>query len=165
MASILVEFFRHNLWANLQMLDVCAGLSDDVLDAETPGTYGSIRATLMHLAGAQGRYVEALTGNPPTPTVRESEPFPGFSALRESVQRSSETLIEIAEQSCEDRIVRGIRRGQPFAMPASVFLLQAINHATEHCAQIATILGQHGIEPPGIDAWSFHGAGQSALKE
>ena len=46
-----------------------------------------------------------------------------------------------------------------FATPAALFLLQAINHATEHRAQIATTLTQLGIEPPVLDGWAFTAAG------
>ena len=37
MASILVELFRHNLWANLELLDFCRTLGEDHLDAGAPG--------------------------------------------------------------------------------------------------------------------------------
>ena len=32
MTEPFVEMFKHNLWANLRLLDACADLSDDVLD-------------------------------------------------------------------------------------------------------------------------------------
>jgi uncharacterized damage-inducible protein DinB len=34
-------------------------------------------------------------------------------------------------------------------------LTQAINHSTEHRAQIATILTQQGIEPPDMSGWAY----------
>ena len=45
--------------------------------------------------------------------------------------------------------------GQTYEMPASLFLVQAINHATGHRAQIKTALTQAGIAPPEIDGWSW----------
>ena len=42
-------------------------------------------------------------------------------------------------------------------IPASVILVQAINHATEHRAHATTILTQLGIEPPAIDGWEHGG--------
>ena len=42
-------------------------------------------------------------------------------------------------------------------IPASVILVQAINHATEHRAQAQAILTQLGIEPPAIDGWAHGG--------
>lgn len=34
-------------------------------------------------------------------------------------------------------------------------LVQAINHATEHRAQIMTTLTQAGVEPPSLDGWTY----------
>ncbi|MEZ4522752.1 MAG: DinB family protein [Thermomicrobiales bacterium] len=62
MSDHLVDMFRHNRWANLRILDWCAGLDDDLLDSSAPGTFGDARRTLVHLVGAEERYVEYLTG-------------------------------------------------------------------------------------------------------
>jgi uncharacterized damage-inducible protein DinB len=43
-----------------------------------------------------------------------------------------------------------------YTLPVWLLLLQAINHATEHRAQVAAILTQQGIEPPGMDGWTYH---------
>ena len=53
LASILGKMFEHNRWANLRAVEACAGLTDAQLDATVPGTYGSVRDTLMHVAGAE----------------------------------------------------------------------------------------------------------------
>ena len=79
MATILVELYRHNLWANLKLLDLCAGLTEEQLVLSEPGTYGRVRDTLVHLVGAEGRYVTTLGGGKPDHPVRENEPFPGFA--------------------------------------------------------------------------------------
>jgi uncharacterized damage-inducible protein DinB len=61
----IVTLFRHNLWANLRLLDVCLGLRDEQLDATLVGTFGTIRATLFHIVGAEGYYLNLLTGQTP----------------------------------------------------------------------------------------------------
>ena len=45
--------------------------------------------------------------------------------------------------------------GTPHAVPKTIILTQAINHATEHRAQIMAILTQLGIEPPSLDSWTY----------
>jgi uncharacterized damage-inducible protein DinB len=40
-------------------------------------------------------------------------------------------------------------------VPASLILTQAINHATEHRAQVTTILTQQGVEPPDLSGWAY----------
>jgi uncharacterized damage-inducible protein DinB len=66
MPSILAELFDHHRWANLRAADACARLSDAELDATVPGTAGTIRHTLMHIAGAEQRYLLRLNGRQPS---------------------------------------------------------------------------------------------------
>src|SRR2546425_7384402 len=93
-----VDLYKHNLWANLKLMDTCAALNDEQLDADAPGTYGSVRNTLLHMVAAERRYVSMLTGQPPDRTIHETAGFPGVPALRESTQESGSALIEIAER-------------------------------------------------------------------
>ncbi len=160
MNRVLAEVFRHNRWANLALLDACVALNDEILDTPIPGTFGTIRSTLVHLVAAQGRYLVALASWTPNPAIREDTAFPGFASLRDEMLRTSDALVEAAGRAMEDTVLRGVRGGEPYAIPASVFLIQAINHATEHRAQVATIMGQLGIAPPDIDGWAYYQAGQ-----
>ena len=155
MNEILADMFRHNLWANQQLLDTCAGLDEVQLNATDPGTYGTVAMTLTHLAGAEQRYVQYLTNLAPDMPVREDASFPGFDALRQALQQSGERLIELARNEEPGRVARTTRRGEPFAIRSELLLIQAINHATEHRTNITTILAQQHIPTPEIDGWSF----------
>lgn len=155
MTSALTELYKHNLWANLHLLDVCAGLDEAQLDATVPGTYGSIRDTLLHLFAAEGRYVARLSGREPDQSFGEQAGFPGWEQLRERARQSGEALIAISENFDASRILRGTYRGEAYAIPAVVPMIQAINHATEHRVHIATILTQQGVEPPTLDGWQY----------
>ncbi len=155
MSEILTHLFKHHLWANSQLLDVCDAQPDGVLDAAVEGTYGSIRDTLVHLFAAEGRYLTTMTEYVPAQPLKEGM-FPGFVALQERAKESGEKLIKLAESEAGDRIIRGNHpRFGKFAIPVSTFFAQAINHATEHRAHICTILTQQGIEPPVLDVWTY----------
>ena len=66
--SVLKALFAHNAWANLKLLAFCEQLSDEQLDAEAIGCFGSIRATLWHIVGGEVSYVERVNGKrPPKP--------------------------------------------------------------------------------------------------
>lgn len=155
MTSALTELFKHNLWANLRLLDVCAQLDETGLDATVTGTYGSIRDTFVHLVAAEDRYVALLNDRTPEHNVSERKGFPGWEQLREHTRLSGEGLIAMTENFDPSRILRGIRGGEPYEMPAVVPIVQSLNHATEHRVQIATILTQHGVEPPTLDGWQY----------
>ena len=158
MSESLVELFRHNAWANQRLFDACAGLSDAQLDATVIGTFGSIRNTLMHIVGAQERYVAALAETGPVGAIRERDPFPGIAELHDAARTSGEALIELAARTQSGATVTTMWRGEGYTLPVWLLLVQAINHATEHRTQVAAILTQQGIEPPSMDGWTYHEA-------
>jgi uncharacterized damage-inducible protein DinB len=76
--------------------------------------------------------------------------------LREHAKRSGEGLITVAASvSASDTVPVKWDEGEIRSVPASLILTQAINHATEHRAQIRTILTQLGIEPPDLSGWAY----------
>ena len=155
MNEVFRDLYRHNQWANEQLLDACAALDEAQLNAGNPGAYGTIAETLTHLVGAEQRYLWMLTGQQSDLSVFESEGFPGFERLRAAARQAGAGLTERAAQAEPGRILRGERRGEPYAIPAEIVLIQVINHATEHRTNVTTILAQLGVEPPEIDGWAF----------
>jgi uncharacterized damage-inducible protein DinB len=158
MNDMLVHFFRHNLWANLRILDACDGLSSSQLDASAVGTYGELGHTLVHIAASEESYLARLAGAPAPDRAWAQGAFPGLPTLREHIRRSGEELVSVVESDEGARLLRGTWRGEEYALFSSVILLQAINHATEHRAQVAAILTQLGLQPPEMDAWTFEEA-------
>jgi uncharacterized damage-inducible protein DinB len=156
MSESLVELFRHNVWANERLFEACEQLSEAQLGATLAGTFGSIRDTLMHIAGAQDRFVTALAAAGPVTAIRERNPFPGVAALRDAVRTSGEALVELATRAQSGATVTTTWRGEAFTLPVWLLLLQAITHATEHRTQVAAILTHLGVDPPGMDGWTYH---------
>jgi uncharacterized damage-inducible protein DinB len=155
--TILVQLFRHNVWANAEMLGACGGLSAEQLATELPGTYGRLDQTLIHLARAQGGYLRRLTDWQPAPNqkLEYEEPFPGVEAIGSHLRFTGARLIEVAAEASADWQLEFEHEGQLERLPAWVVLLQAAYHATEHRQQIATILTNLGVEPPEPDLWAF----------
>ncbi len=158
MNTELADFFKFNLWANLSLLDACSNLADAQLDATVSGTYGSIRATLVHIVAGEEGYVQRFSGQRAEPALREDSPFPGFDELRRRARQSGEGLIAIAEQLEHGRMLQLPYQGQVFAVPANFVLIQAINHGADHRSQVATLLSQQGVIPPELDGWAYYDA-------
>jgi len=165
MSEILIDAFKHHLWANLALLDACEGLSDQVLDASAVGTYGSIRDTLAHLFAAEQRYLLHMAGRGQETGPLAEGSFPGVEELKNHAARNGEALIGRAGEADENRTIRGEVRGEKYAVPISVFFAQAINHATEHRAHVCTVLTQQGIEPPVLDLWTWLRSGMPRTSE
>lgn len=153
MTTTLAEMFRHNLWANERLLEACRDLTDEQRAASVDGAYGELGHTLVHLVRGESSYVKHLTGW--VPPVRWEIPgsWPGIDALLERARFTGERLVEVADGIAPDAVLRL----EDDKVPASVVLVQAINHATEHRAHVATILTQIGIQPPRMDGWNFGG--------
>lgn len=154
MTTGLPNFFQYNLWANLRVINACAGLSDAQLDATTRGTFGSVRETLLHLIGSEEGYARTLTGTAPTPALAEYTSFPGFDELLRRAEHSGKALISFAEQGDLDRVLH--LDGGTYDATAMIILIQVINHAVDHRSQISTLLSQQDIEPPDLDGWSYN---------
>jgi uncharacterized damage-inducible protein DinB len=154
--DVLVEFFRHNAMMNQRLLEACRQLSPEQLGVTATGTYGSIGATLVHIANAQEGYAARLLGTERPERVSE-DPFPGFEVLAERLAHGDARLEEAATKGSQDREVQVTGDDPPgtWSMPVTLFLLQAVNHGTEHRSQVATILTQLGVEPPEMDGWAY----------
>jgi uncharacterized damage-inducible protein DinB len=152
MASGLVDLFKHNAWANERLFRALEPLDAAILKATVPGTYDNVWETLRHIAWAQHGYLTALTGETP---MGRPDRIHEMAEIGELLRQSSEGFIKVAAEIPADRVLHGKWRGEPFTLPAWHFYIQAINHATEHRSQIATILTQQGITPPEMDGWNY----------
>jgi uncharacterized damage-inducible protein DinB len=151
----LEDLFRHNTWANLQLIDVCSPLTSDQLGVSVDGTYGSIRRTLVHLVAAEEGYLWRLTGERPREDMSEDD-WPGFEELRERAAESGDRLEVEGARTDVDRVVEWIGGdGMHRATRAALLLTQSINHSTEHRSQVMTVLTQVGVEPPELDGWAY----------
>ena len=156
MGHTLRDLTQHNVWATAQLLEYCRELDEPTLNATVPGTYGTLIETLRHLIGAEASYLYRLTGAWP------AHPWPGEEAVGlEVLTERASTLATIWEPLLTGEVdterlgeARG-DEGEVFAVRAGVFLAQALHHANEHRAQICTILGALGHEPPDVSAWGY----------
>jgi uncharacterized damage-inducible protein DinB len=59
--SVLEDAFAHHVWATIQLIDACSGLSDEQLASSVTGIYGPIIDTMRHLVGADRSYLWVIT--------------------------------------------------------------------------------------------------------
>lgn len=156
-SSVLNVLYQHHRWANLRLLEACAGLTDAQLDATVDGTFGSIRDTLQHLVLAERSYLSRISTGQRLQRP-EGAPPPTMAQLADSLRQTGEGLIDWASRVQGDDAVEIDWDGELRSVPKTILLTQAINHATEHRSQVMTILTQLGIQPPECDAWTYYEA-------
>ena len=150
----LTTLFSHNLWANLQLFEICAKLTDEQLDSTLDGTFGSILDTWRHIARAESVYFSRVSTGELYNHPKDASEMT-VADVTKSLRTSGESFIERAAKVGADETVRLDWEGTPRDVPKTILLTQAINHATEHRAQIMTILTQLGIQPPDLDGWTY----------
>ena len=153
-SDTLTTLFRHNRWANVRILERCAGLTDEQLDATIVGAFGSIRDTLHHIVTAERSYFSRISTGQPYRRPEDAPPLT-IAEMTESARTSGSGLIDWAPKVQAGDTVQVNWEGAPRNVPKTILLTQAINHATEHRAQIMAILTQLGIQPPALDSWSY----------
>lgn len=151
---MLTDAFGHHVWATLQIVDVCSGLTEDQLATTVPGTYGSILDTLRHTVGADVSYLSLLSGGAVEPIDEESLDLP---ALRAAMEATGPVWTGLLAQDLdpEAMVVRHRDDGSTSGAPLGVRLAQVIHHGTDHRSQVCTALTSLGIEPPEIDVWAY----------
>jgi uncharacterized damage-inducible protein DinB len=150
----LTTLFQHHRWANLQLLERCAGLTPEQLSVTLPGTFGAIGDTWQHLVLSEQSYVSRITTGQRLSRPDDARPLT-MAEMRESLQTTGNQLIAWAVRVEPDDTVTIDWDGRPVEVPKTVLLTQAVNHATEHRAQIMAILTQLGSEPPELDGWAY----------
>lgn len=145
-------------WASLQLIAFCEGQPAAVLEASPPGVYGTIPATLSHAATAERAFLAAVLDKAPemlTASAVET-PLVEIAALVRSLAASWQAY---AADPLPADMYRFDPRG---AVRIATIIAQVMNHGSEHRAEVATILGTLGVQPPTIHPWAYEFALQAA---
>jgi uncharacterized damage-inducible protein DinB len=151
MSSQLLDVFRHSAWANRELLDFCGKLTPDQTKAGLPGGYGSVLATLKHIAGAEAYYRSLFTGA-----------FPDWDwqdGVEQPVEQMLPWFVDMAS-FWEDLLSGGFDPDQVLETRSSrlnpgVLLTQALHHGNVHREQVSAVLTSLGLTPPDVSGWAY----------
>ena len=152
----LHDLARHNAWATGQVLEYCRGLDEPTLRATVPGTYGTIIETLRHIVASEASYLARASGARSPHPWRSADPV-GLDELAERAAELATTWERFLAGDVDIERLGEARgdEGELFAVPAGVFVTQALHHANEHRAHICTILGALGRDTPEVSGWDW----------
>ena len=167
MNTILQDLIEHHIWANDALLAFCEGLPADQLSLTGPGAFGTVEETWAHIAANEEGYLKELAGvgigQDIQTTIFDSEVTRDIQNVRPVLAKTADRWRAIVAEWPQNAVRDFEYNGEIERLSLSVFVVQVINHATEHRAHIRTILSSHGIVPPEIDAWHWAEAtGQQA---
>ena len=158
--DVLRASFAHHVWATLELIEALEALRAD-LDAEIPGTYGSIAQTLTHLVDADDRYLQRLTLQS-LPAYEDHGAQP-IAELRERMTSHAERWTEKLDQldrGTLDATIVGHDDYPDTPHAETLLLLQALHHGNDHRTQVCSTLGALGLEVPDLDGWTYWADGR-----
>jgi uncharacterized damage-inducible protein DinB len=152
---------QHDIWATEQLIAHCRKLTPDQLELTTPGTYGTIKATLQHIVAADENYLIRLSGkllHENVFRVTDSASIHDIATHLGHVKDAVERLFAGPTLDAEHLLTDTPSRpaGAPrFEMRTWVPASQLINHGVDHRSHVNTILAAHGLETVDLQVWPY----------
>jgi uncharacterized damage-inducible protein DinB len=150
------DLFEYTYWAFDRVWQSILQLSDDQFISDLKYSSGSIRDQVLHLISGQQRWVDRMNGDEPSAYLNNEE-FVTKKAVRKIWDQSKKEFLgylnSLDPSQLDEYVEYEIKsRGIQARTPRGEILLHLANHATDHRAQILTILSLHfGIETPEQD--------------
>jgi uncharacterized damage-inducible protein DinB len=152
--STLGELFDHNYWARDRQLQACAALTEEQFLRPLPGSFASLRDTLVHLLAVEWLWLERWRGRSPR-TLLHPEEFTTVAAAWErwrTVESEMRAFVgDLTENALETRRTYISTRGQEWTYELWRMILHLLNHQNYHRGQVTALLRQLGVQPPKVD--------------
>jgi uncharacterized damage-inducible protein DinB len=153
----MIEFFQYNHWANQELMSICKNLSDEIIVASIPGSYGSIRNTFSHILKAESSFLKRIHGAYPEPDFKWEE-NPSLSQMMAYETVLHETLLDTLQRIPATQNVHEEGDGWSFDYQARLIFMSVIYHGIAHRTDITTALTNKGISLPELDVWGYQSA-------
>jgi uncharacterized damage-inducible protein DinB len=159
MKQLLVKYATYNHWANKQMSDLLANLTDAQLNHPITSSFKSIFDTYLHLWDVEYLWWQRMK-------LQENIEWPSASFSGSIVELSNNLLqqskqwkewVDLAtEAALEHEFIYRNTKKEQFKQPVSEALLHLFNHQSFHRGQLVTMLKQVGVtEIPVTDLIAF----------
>jgi uncharacterized damage-inducible protein DinB len=149
--------FDYDAWATDRILAQAARLTPEQFAVAPSATMPSVRQLLTHMLMARLLWrtrFETDTSN----VEAKAEASVTVDALRrwwEEEHRAMRAHLDTLTDDDLDRPFRFERRGEAVEMIRWQILFQLINHGTQHRAEVAALLTDHGHSPGDLDFFYF----------
>jgi uncharacterized damage-inducible protein DinB len=153
----MIEFFQFNHWANQELMGFCINLSDEIITASIPGSYGSIRDTFIHILKAKMSFLKRFHGAYPKPDFKWEE-SPTLAHLMAYETVLNEALFDTLQRVPATQNVHEEGNGWTFDYQARLIFMSVIYHGIAHRTDITTALNNKGISLPELDVWAYQSA-------
>jgi len=155
----LRTLFEFNSWADRRTLESCALLTSEQFTRDLKSSFPSVRATLVHIFGAEWLWLERWQGRMPT-ALPWAPSFPDIASVSARWAEVHRTLSEFVGGVSQEDANRSFEvrttSGGLYTQPLWQMMQHLANHGTYHRGQVATMLRQLGAKPQPTDLILFY---------
>ena len=156
------RMLAHMAWANQKTITHLQTLKEDSLKAFATNPEWFVAEIVHHIVDSADHYAFRISGipaltKPGDPCIDDVKEIADLSRLKEQVAVVDAALLECVKLD-DVQIEFKNYEGKQVKRWRSTILSQAIHHATEHRAQIASALEAKGFTPidlDELDLWAF----------
>jgi len=146
-------------WADETMLAALSPLPEDKVTLDLGNSFHSMLGTLSHVYLAEWLWLKRVQGEQNT-QMADLESPPGTEVLGQVWRGLHQMWLDWAGSLHPDdwpnlSTYRN-SKGDEFSTPYWQIVLHLVNHGSYHRGQVATMLRQSGITPPGTDLVAFY---------
>ena len=148
---MLSKLTQYNLWANQITTGYVLKAGETIADIEQPGSFPTVRKTLLHIWDAQFIWLSRLQGT--SLTEFPSKSFKGnLAEACDGLLKSSQQFIDYVESlngNYDTVFAYHTLDGKKFENKVADIIIHAINHGTYHRGQIINLLRGAGFTEVG----------------
>ena len=134
-----------NRWATRQLIEACAGLSEEQFHQTFEMGVGSLHDTVTHILGAMRGWGDMLSGREQRPRLEgESRSTQDLLTMLDEL---SDDLEASAAAHPVDGLVTGSRGGRSYTFTRGGVLTHVTTHGMHHRAQCLNMMRQLGVDP------------------
>ena len=143
------NLYSYNYWARDRQLEACEKVSPEQFVQPLGGSFGSLRDTLVHIAGAEWIWCERWNGRSPR-TFPMGSDFPSLQSVEQYWRSVEANVRRFVEAVTEARLRQPLSytnvAGEPWTYPLWQAMFHLVNHSTYHRGQVTTLLRQLGAQ-------------------
>ena len=153
-AEFIHKLYAYNDWANIQIVENAAKLSEEDYRRSFGQAWGSVHGTLAHLLDADGIWFGRWQGESAR-RLPDGSQFATLKAIREAWEPLMAKRRAWIETLTNDDLARPLEykntKGQPFSEPLWEQMFHVTNHGTDHRSHLSIMLTELGHPPAPLD--------------
>ena len=141
--ALIDQYSAYDLWANTLFVRRLDREPDELLDRETPSSFPSLRATILHMRNAEAAWLARITGaQQKWPASEETN----ISDLLTHSVRMRDHVAGMNDAAMQRIIAYTDIKGNNHQQAAWQMLMHCFNHSTYHRGQLVTMMRSLGME-------------------